>query len=78
MIDILLEKRKKLDEIENRVNGAIKDLDAISGSLEKYIDDYDYKEGGKAEKAIYKKLVYRAKLALKYLNGENRKGGENE
>ena len=25
-----------------------------------------------------KKLVYRTTLAVKYLNGENRKGGENE
>lgn len=74
MIDILSEKRKKIDEIEKRVNGAISDLNAISGALEKYIDDYDNKDGGKAEKAIYKKLVYRATLALKYLNGENRKG----
>ena len=78
MIDIMAEKRKKLAEIEKRVAGATCDLQTISNTLEDFIKKYSNVDGGKTEKAIYKKLVYRATLAIKYLNGENRKGGEDE
>ena len=78
MIDIMAEKRKKLDEIEKRVATATNELQAVNDTLENFIKKYSNVDGGKTEKAIYKKLVYRATLAIKYLNGENRKGGDDE
>lgn len=77
MVDIMNEKRKKLEEIEQRVKGATNALEAISDSLNAFVAKYSNANGGKTEKAIYKQLVYRANLAFKYLNGVNRKGGEN-
>lgn len=71
------EKHKKLEEIEQRVNGATTELQAIDDALSAFVAKYSNANGGKTEKAIYKQLIYRAKLAIKYLNGENRKGGEN-
>lgn len=77
MVDIMNEKRKKLEEIEHRVNSATTELQAINNALNAFVEKYSNANGGKTEKAIYKQLVYRANLAIKYLNGENRKGGEN-